>query len=118
MTTTDETDATRALAHRLTEWGVDGAPEKAASFIEALVSRGWAMDAKTKPGRRPPRAEDECRLHPGEWRVNCRCCHADRKAMRDEHDADAAEQRRRTRQEVIDRTRATIRAHRNPEEDS
>lgn len=28
--------------------------------------------------RRPPKREQECEQHPGEWQDSCRCCAADR----------------------------------------
>ncbi len=106
----DELEATKALAARLAEWGVDGAPEKARAFVADMVKRGWTMDAKTKTSRRPPPtgSPDECRTHPGEWRVNCRCCSADRKAQRDEAEATSAERRAQTRAEVIATMRADL----------
>jgi len=76
----DEQDAVKALTHRLIEWGVDGAADKAKLYVHDLVSHGWAMRANVRPIRRPPQRNEECRTHVGEWRDFCRGCVADRKA--------------------------------------
>lgn len=79
----DQIDATKALAHRLREWNVDQAEDRAAAFIAAMVARGWRMAATERALRRPPMKSEECRTHPGEWRDFCRSCVAERKAARD-----------------------------------
>lgn len=87
MRSNDELDAIKALAYRLTEWGVDEPAAKAEQYIDDLVRRGWAMSAHVRPIRRPPMRHEECATHPGEYRDLCRACIADRKAAHD-HDTD------------------------------
>lgn len=49
-----------------------------------------------KPGRaEPPRREDECQMHPGQWANNCGGCRADELAALDE--GESAPSRRRSR---------------------
>ena len=43
MTTSDEVEAIESLTHRLTSWGVPGAPEKAKQFIDSMVHHGWKV---------------------------------------------------------------------------
>lgn len=81
--TGDELDAIKALAHRLTDWGVDGAADKAKLYVSDLVNHGWVMQAHARHLRRPPMKNEECRTHAGEWADFCRCCVADRKAAAD-----------------------------------
>jgi hypothetical protein len=69
-----------------------------------------SSDRAPEEGRRhnPPPAE-ECPNHPGEWRINCRPHAADRKAQRDELEAEHAERVRLTKQQAIDTAREAIR---------
>ncbi len=109
-----ETDlAVKALARRLFDWGVtDNPATKARLYIDELTMRGWKPDF-VNVSRRPPRRDEECRLHVGEYAPpNCRCCHADKRAAREADGEVRVAQERRSVEEHAQAARDAIRAAR------
>lgn len=60
MSLLDIRHAKEALTWRLREWGCDDPAERAASFIDDLVTKGWRMDANREDRPQPPKAGEEC----------------------------------------------------------
>jgi hypothetical protein len=82
MSQIDVMNAKRALAARLRAWGIgDDAASLAAGFIDDLAAQGWAIEAHRETRRQPPRRDQECRAHPGEWADACRPCATERRAI-------------------------------------
>ena len=66
--------------------------------------------------RRPPRREEECRTHPGEYAPpNCRACWSDKKAQRDEETAAAEQERHASAAAALAAARAEVRKHTHQE---
>lgn len=51
--------------------------------------------------RKPPKAHEECGRHPGQYRLSCGGCAADRRAIRDEAEAQVAAQTATTKEEAL-----------------
>lgn len=81
-----------ALAGRLRAWGVDTAEIRGREYVAELMNAGWRwMPPENRPT--PPRREQECRVHAGQWDGRCAGCAADRIALPDpsaesRHEAD------------------------------
>lgn len=58
--------------------------------------------------RTPPKKHEECGKHAGEYRLSCRGCAADRKARREQAEADAHAAATLTRTEAIAQIRADL----------
>src|SRR5690606_4981273 len=72
--------AIAALSHRLRGRGVDQPETKAAIYLADMTKAGWVwMSPENRP--HPPRREDQCDRHPGEWADRCRGCASDQLAQ-------------------------------------
>lgn len=68
--------ACHALAARLRAWGVSDGEVRARDYIAGLYSVGWRWQSpENRPA--PPRREDECPTHAGQWAIRCAACVAD-----------------------------------------
>ncbi len=69
--------------------------------------------------RRPPRKDEECATHPGEYAPPiCRCCAADKRARRDEATEAEREHARMTARDALAAARAEIRKNTTAEENA
>lgn len=105
----DADQAAQALGGRLTDWGVQDAGAKARAFIDEMQRQGWKC-RNEQSTRQPPRRHEECPQHPGEYRLSCRGCGADKRAQRDQVAAEREQHQQQTRDEAIARARADIAA--------
>lgn len=74
MSQLDVVAAKKALAARLLIWGIDEPASRAEGFIDDLVTQGWAMQPRHEIRPRPPKADEQCPRHPGQWADNCGPC--------------------------------------------
>lgn len=119
MSQIDVIDAKKALATRLTMWGISPteAGKHAAGFIDDLVARGWQMAPHRETRPHPPKPHEECGKHPGQYRHSCGGCATDRRAVRDEADARHREAATLRKAEAIAAARQALRDARETEED-
>lgn len=75
--------AASALSQRLRAWKVDSPEVRGREFIGELMNAGWLwMPTENRP--RPPRREQECEVHAGQWDGRCAGCAADRLGIPDD----------------------------------
>lgn len=75
--------ACRALAARLRAWSLPDPEVKARDYVAGLYAAGWRWQSpENRPT--PPRRDDECEIHAGQWATRCAGCAADQKAAPDD----------------------------------
>lgn len=74
----------RDMAVALTWVACESTTKTPARVLEAGPWWQAALDS-TNPMRRPPRIDEECRTHPGEFSGSCRCCASEQKADVEDH---------------------------------
>lgn len=70
--------------------------------------RAVSVGENDNPVRKPPKAHEECGRHPGQYRLACGGCAADKRAVREEAEAAAAEQAAVTKAGALTDVRAQL----------